>query len=212
MKHTGLCTSAWSVCSGNLNISGIYGAESRYGGVGRLLWITTQPAAAVVAATRHHPFAYVCVHAPSVCALCPFSNATKGQKAIRQSGASPPPEHFSYTHRRCCPSQTTLKSNSSGWIIKSLVFWFTPVHVQCTSCAVRRPPAGCCRLPASQLCRDRLQIEINVLCFSPVQKPVEGQFVSMMKPLLPFEVLQIKPSASKTHECNLRQESGGINK
>lgn len=37
MEHTGSCTSAWRVRSGNLNISGIYGAESRYGGAGRLL-------------------------------------------------------------------------------------------------------------------------------------------------------------------------------
>lgn len=66
------------------------------------------------AATRHHPFAYVCVRAPSVCALCPFSNATKGQKAIHQSGAAPHPQHFPYTHQRRCPSPTVLKSNSSG--------------------------------------------------------------------------------------------------
>lgn len=46
MKHKGLCTSAWRVCSGNLNISGIYGAESRYGGAGDSSesWHTPSPA------------------------------------------------------------------------------------------------------------------------------------------------------------------------
>lgn len=167
-EHTGFCTSAWWERSGNLNISGIYGAGSRYGGAGWLFWIPTQPVAAVVGAARRHPFAYVCVHSPSVCALCPFSNATKGQKAIHQSGASPHPEHFPYTHWHRCPSQTTLKPNSSGRIFKSLVFLNSgraPVRVQCTSCAVRRPPVECCGLPAPQLGSDRLQIEINVLCF-----------------------------------------------
>lgn len=72
-----------------------------------------------------------------------------------------------------------------------------PVHVLCTCCAVRRPPARRSGLQTPQLCSDRLQIEINALCFPPVQKSVLGQFVSMMKPLHPFEVLQIKPSASK---------------
>lgn len=167
IERTGFCTSAKRVCSGNLNISGIYGAESRYGGAGRLFWITTQPVAAAVAAARHHPFAYVCVHAPSVCALCPFSNATKGQKAIHQSGASPHPEHFPYTHRRRGPSQTTIKSNSSGRIFKSLVFLIQDAHLCMSSahpvqsCRPRPSAAGSQRHSCAQTgCRLKLMLSV----------------------------------------------------
>lgn len=169
MEHTSFCTWASWVCSGNSNISGIHGSGSRYGVAGRLLWITTRPVTA--AATRHHPFAYVCVRAPSVCALCPFSNATKGQKAIHQSGAAPHPQHFPYTHRRRCPSPTVLKSNSSGWIIKSLVVLIQDAHL-CTSCAravqsgALRPGAPVSkRLSCAQTaCRLKLMLCVSLLC------------------------------------------------
>lgn len=83
--------------------------------------------------------------------------------------------------------------------MKSLVLLIQDAHL-CTSCAravqsgALRPGAPVSkRLSCAQTgCRLKL-----MLCFPPVQKSVQGQFVSMMKPLHPFEVLQIKPSASK---------------